>query len=139
MPRSVSNKKGSNAPSKSKSTKKGGSKKKADKKSKRALKKNGQPRRWHSGTVALREIRKLQKSSNLLIQKAPFQRMVRLSMEQNKAGLCFKPSALEAVQEAAENYLVSVFEGAVILQIHRNRKTLNFKDLNYTQRIRGEI
>jgi histone H3 len=96
-------------------------------------------RRWKAGTVALREIRKLQKGSKLLIQKAPFQRLVRASLAVHKQGLSFKPSALEAVQEAAESYMVGLFEGAVILQLHRGKKTLNNKDLNYTRRIRGEL
>ena len=110
---------------------------------KTAVKKSGgekKQHRWRSGTVALREIKKLQKGSKLLIQKAPFQRLVRASMEAaGKSGLSFKPSALEAVQEAAENYLVGLFEGAVILQLHRGKKTLNHKDLSYTRRIRGDL
>ena len=34
-------------------------------------------RRYRPGTVALREIRKFQKSTDLLIRKIPFQRLVR--------------------------------------------------------------
>jgi len=110
------------------------------KKTKKGKKSTEEPkkRRWKAGTVALREIRRLQKGSQLLIQRAPFQRLVRDRLKDFKSGLQFKPSALEAVQEAAENYMVGVFEGAVILQLHRQRKTLNQKDINYTRRIRGE-
>ena len=96
-------------------------------------------RRWKAGTVAMREIRKLQKGTKLLIQKAPFQRLVRASLAVHKQGLSFKPSALEAVQEAAESYMVGLFEGAVILQLHRGKKTLNIKDVTFTRRIRGEL
>ena len=95
--------------------------------------------RWRPGTVALREIKNIQKSSKLLLQKAPFQRLVRASLEKQKQSLRFKQTALEAMQEACESYLVGVFEGAVILQLHRGKKTLTWKDLNYTRRIRGEI
>ena len=115
----------------------GKSKSKKSKKSKKSGEKK--QRRWKPGTVALRQIKKLQKSGRLLLQKAPFQRAVRESLGQHKAGLSFKPSALEAMQEAAESYLVGLFEGAVILQLHRQKKTLTNKDLNYTRRIRGEL
>lgn len=121
---------------KSKKDKKGGKKpKKSSKKKKTGSKKI----RFHAGTVALREIRKLQKGSQLLIQKAPFQRLVRETLSSHKTGIAFKPSALAAMQEAAESYLVGLFEGAVILQLHRGKKTLTNKDLNYTRRIRGDL
>eukprot|EP01061_Rhynchopus_euleeides_P023888 TRINITY_DN386_c0_g1_i5.p1 TRINITY_DN386_c0_g1~~TRINITY_DN386_c0_g1_i5.p1 ORF type:complete len:148 (+),score=84.67 TRINITY_DN386_c0_g1_i5:26-469(+) len=95
--------------------------------------------RFHPGTVALREIKQLQKGTQLLIQKAPFQRLVREVMEKHKQDLRFRASALEAMQEASEQYLIGVFEGAVILQLHRKKKTLVQKDLHYTIRIRGDL
>eukprot|EP01061_Rhynchopus_euleeides_P034297 TRINITY_DN5806_c0_g1_i1.p2 TRINITY_DN5806_c0_g1~~TRINITY_DN5806_c0_g1_i1.p2 ORF type:complete len:144 (+),score=75.85 TRINITY_DN5806_c0_g1_i1:64-495(+) len=95
--------------------------------------------KWRPGTVALREIKQLQKGTQLLIQKAPFQRMVREVMDTLKQDMRFRPSALEAMQEAAEQYIIGVFEGAVILQLHRKKKTLVQKDLHYTMRIRGEL
>ena len=95
-------------------------------------------RRWLPGTVAMREIKALQKGTQLLIQKAPFQRLVREVAEKHKTDMRFRASALEAMQEACEQYLISVFEGAVILQLHRKKKTLIQKDLSYTIRIRGD-
>lgn len=95
--------------------------------------------KWRPGTVAVREIKALQKGTQLLIQKAPFQRLVRETMNKFKQELRFRASALEALQEATEQYLIGAFEGAVILQLHRKKKTLNHKDLNYTLRIRGDI
>ena len=100
---------------------------------------DGSSRRWRPGTVALREIRHMQKGTNLLIQKAPFQRLIREVMDKHKQDMRFRPSALEAIQEATEQYLISVFEGAVILQLHRKKKTLIQKDLSYTVRIRGDV
>ena len=110
---------------KTKSSKKGGGK--------------GGKRRYKPGTVALREIRKIQKSGALLIKKAPFQRAVRSAFASMKTGARFKPSALAAVQEAAEAYATSTLEGAVMLQLHRKRKTLIKKDIEYVRRIKGEL
>ncbi|KAJ9452034.1 histone H3.3 type 2 [Diplonema papillatum] len=143
MPRSSALKaSGSKAPKSgavTKKSKKSKSKSKAKPKTTKALKKDGTPRKWKPGTVATRQIKKFQKSTKLLLQKAPFQRLVRKTMEANKVAIWFKPTALEALQEATESYLVSVFEGAVILQLHRNKKTLTWKDLSYCRRIRGDL
>lgn len=85
------------------------------------------------GVVALREIRNVQKSGAHLLQKKPFRRFVR---EQWATKLMFKPTALDAIQEAAEAYAVNLLEGAVLLQLHRKRKTLVKKDINYCRRIK---
>eukprot|EP01062_Namystynia_karyoxenos_P048777 TRINITY_DN37261_c0_g1_i11.p1 TRINITY_DN37261_c0_g1~~TRINITY_DN37261_c0_g1_i11.p1 ORF type:complete len:140 (+),score=54.43 TRINITY_DN37261_c0_g1_i11:71-490(+) len=114
-------------------------KSKKEKKSRKSGGEGGKKRRWRPGVVAVREIRRLRKSGKLLLQKAPFQREVRSTVEKYKEDVWFKPSAMDALQEATESYLVGVFEGAVILQLHREKKTLTWKDLNYTRRIRGEL
>merc|ERR1719296_317628 len=62
------------------------------------------------GTVALREIRRYQKSTDLLIRKLPFQRLVREIAQDFKTDLRFQGSAVLALQEAAEAYLVGLFE-----------------------------
>ncbi|WIA20546.1 hypothetical protein OEZ85_004938 [Tetradesmus obliquus] len=64
------------------------------------------PHRYRPGTVALREIRKYQKSTELLIRKLPFQRLVREIAQDFKTDLRFQSSAVLALQEAAEAYLV---------------------------------
>ena len=64
------------------------------------------PRRWRRGTVALREIRKYQKSTELLIKKLPFQRLLREIDQKIKHDLRFQSTAILALQEAAEDYLV---------------------------------
>jgi len=71
------------------------------------------PHRYRPGTVALREIRRYQKSTELLIRKLPFQRLVREIAQDFKTDLRFQSSAIGALQEAVEAYLVSLFEGTL--------------------------
>jgi histone H3 len=68
------------------------------------------PHRYRPGTVALREIRRYQKSTELLIRKLPFQRLVRELAQEFKTDLRFQSTAILALQEAAEAYLVGLFE-----------------------------
>lgn len=107
---------------------------------KTAVKKSGGgKRKYKPGTVALREIRKIQKTGALLLKKAPFSRLVREVTKAMKTDAKFKPSALSAVQEAAEAFATGTLEGAVMLQLHRKRKTLVKKDIEYVRRIKGEV
>ena len=96
------------------------------------------PHRYRPGTVALREIRKFQKSTNLLIRKLPFQRLVREIAQDFKNDLRFQTQTILALQEAAEAYLVSLFEDANLCAIHAKRVTLYPKDIQLARRIRGE-
>ena len=96
------------------------------------------PHRFRPGTVALREIRKYQKSTDLLIRKLPFQRLVREIAHEFKAELRFQSSAVLALQEAAEAYLVGLFEDVNLCAIHAKRVTIMSKDIHLARRIRGE-
>ncbi len=96
------------------------------------------PHRFRPGTVALREIRKYQKSTALLIAKLPFARLVRELMEECKTGLRIQTIALMAFQEAAEAYLVGLFEDTNLCAIHAKRVTIQPKDIQLARRIRGE-
>jgi histone H3 len=96
------------------------------------------PHRWRPGTVALREIRKYQKSTELLIKKLPFQRVVREIAAPMMDGIRFQSAALAALQEAAEAYLVGLFEDANLCAIHAKRVTLMVKDIQLARRLRGE-
>ena len=96
------------------------------------------PHRYRPGTVALREIRKYQKSTELLIRKAPFQRLVREIAQDFKSDLRFQGSAVLALQEAAEAYLVGLFEDTNLCAIHAKRVTIMPKDIQLARRIRGE-
>lgn len=94
--------------------------------------------RYRPGTVALREIRRYQKSTELLIRKLPFQRLVREIAQESKADLRFQSTAIAALQEAAEAYLVSLFEDVNLCAIHAKRVTIMVRDIQLARRIRGE-
>lgn len=118
------------------------------------------PHRYHPGTVALREIRRYQKSTDLLIRKLPFQRLVREIAQSYNEELRFQTSALAALQEAAEAYLVGLFEDTNLCSIRcvfsmfpplvrreidhvcfitdARRVTIMPKDMQLARRIRGE-
>ena len=97
-----------------------------------------QPHRFRPGTVALREIRRYQKSTELLLRKLPFQRLVREIAQDFKTDLRFQSSAIAALQEAAEAYLVGLFEDTNLCAIHAKRVTIMPKDIQLARRIRGE-
>ncbi|XP_077621815.1 histone H3.1-like [Crocuta crocuta] len=87
------------------------------------------PHRYRPGTVALREIRRYQKSTELLIRKLPFQRLVREIAQDFKTDLRFQSSAVMALQEACEAYLVGLFEDTNLCAIHAKRVTITPKDI----------
>ncbi|KAH8113270.1 histone-fold-containing protein [Phellopilus nigrolimitatus] len=102
--------------------------------------------RYRPGTVALREIRRYQKSTDLLLRKLPFARIVReIAMDMttdmgdygNGVGLRWQTSALLALQEATEAYLVHLFEDANLCAIHAKRVTIMQRDIQLARRIRG--
>ncbi|XP_057676231.1 histone H3-like centromeric protein A [Corythoichthys intestinalis] len=95
-------------------------------------------RRFRPGTKALMEIRKYQKSTELLLRKAPFSRLVReVCQTINRSELRWQVFALMALQEAAEAFLVMLFGDANLCAIHAKRVTLFPRDLQLAQRIRG--
>lgn len=96
------------------------------------------PHRFRPGTVALREIRRYQKSTELLLRKLPFQRLVREVAAEHKADLRFQASAIAALQEATEAYMVSLFEDSNLCAIHGKRVTIQPRDMQLAKRIRGE-
>merc|ERR1712130_40800 len=91
------------------------------------------PHRYKPGTVALREIRRFQKSTELLIQ-----RLVREIAQDFKTDLRFQSSAIGALQESVEAYLVSLFEDTNLCAIHAKRVTIQSKDIQLARRLRGE-
>ena len=94
------------------------------------------PRRFRPGTVALREIRKYQKSTELLIRKVPFQRLVREIVYRMKGmDYRFQSTALLAFQEAAEDFLVRMFEQCNHIAIHGKRTTVMVKDIRLWDRL----
>ena len=98
----------------------------------------GRPHRFRPGTVALREIRKYQKSTELLLRKLPFQRLVRELTQGCNQKIRWSSSALMAAQEMTESFLVEMFEDANLCAIHAGRVTIMPKDIQLARRIRGE-
>uniref|UniRef100_A0A673ZW29 Core Histone H2A/H2B/H3 domain-containing protein n=2 Tax=Salmo trutta TaxID=8032 RepID=A0A673ZW29_SALTR len=96
------------------------------------------PHRYMPGTVALREIRRYQKSTELLIRKLPLQRLVREIAQDSKTDLRFQSSVVMALQESSEAYLVGLFEDTNLCAIHAKRVTIMPKDIQLARRIRGE-
>ena len=95
------------------------------------------PHRYRPGTVALREIRRYQKSTELLIRKMPFRRLVREISMDFKPDLRFQASAVCALQEASEAYLIGLMEDTNLIAIHAKRVTIMPKDISLARRIRG--
>ena len=112
----------------------------AIKKTNNTKEEQGKKRRFRPGTVALREIRWYQQSTDLLFRKLPFQRLV----QEITAKLFFfdkyrfQGTALLALQEASEAYLVGLFEDSNLCAIHAKRVTVMDKDLKLAMRIRGD-
>ena len=98
------------------------------------------PHRYRPGTVALREIRQYQKSTDLLIRKLPFQRLVREITQDIFAGLGlrFQSTAILAIQEASEAYIVQLFQDTNLCAMHGKRVTVMVKDIRLARRIRGD-
>ena len=100
------------------------------------------PHRYRPGTVALREIRKFQKSTDLLLRKLPFARLVKeISADFPLPGgqlARWSPEAILALQNAIEAYLVGVNADANLCAIHAKRVTIMPKDVQLARRIRGE-
>ena len=96
------------------------------------------PHRYRPGTVALREIRRYQKSTELLIRKAPFHRLVREISQDFSNDKRYKGTSVLALQEAAEAHLVGLFEDTNLCAIHGKRVTIMPKDIQLARRIRGE-
>ena len=98
---------------------------------------NRKGRRYRPGSVALREIRKYQKTTNLLIRKLPFQRLVREIALDFKSDLRFQSSALWALHEASESFLTGLMEHTNWAAIHAKRVTIMPKDMKLALRIGG--
>ncbi|PVI04013.1 histone-fold-containing protein [Periconia macrospinosa] len=97
-------------------------------------------RRYKPGTLALKEIRKYQKTADLLLLKAPFQRLVReITQDVTPANGPdrWQSQAIAALQEATEAFLVSLFHDANLCAIHAKRVTIQQKDIQLARRLRA--
>ncbi|XP_046451958.1 histone H3-like centromeric protein cnp1 [Daphnia pulex] len=96
------------------------------------------PRKYRPGTKALNEIRKYQKGTDFLVQKAPFQRLVReVTDSLTDSTSRFTADALECLQTASEAFIIQVFEDSVLAMIHAKRVTLMVRDIQFIRRLRG--
>ena len=96
------------------------------------------PHRFRPGTTALREIRRYQKNTELLIRKLPFQRLVREVAQDFAVDIRFQSHAIMALQEASEAYLTSLFEDTNLCAIHAKRVPIYPKDMQLARRLRGD-
>ena len=94
--------------------------------------------RLHPGVKAMHEVMHYQNTTELLIQKVSFQRVVRELCAQIQSNIRFESQALLALQEAAEAYLVGLFEDANLCTTHAKRITVQQRDIDLSRRIRGE-
>ena len=94
--------------------------------------------RYQPGMVTLREIWRYQKSTELLICKLPFQRLVCEILQGYSVGYRVTPAMMMALQEAAEAYLVQLLEDLNLCAIHAKRITIQPKDMQLARQIRGE-
>ena len=99
------------------------------------LKKKKRP--YRPGALALKEIRRYQNSTKLIIPRMSFQRLVREISKDFKLNLRFQSAAIGTLQEATEAYLVGLFEDTNLCCLHANRVTIMPKDIQLAQRIRG--
>ena len=95
-------------------------------------------RRFRPGTVALREIQQYQKSTDLLIRRAPFQRVMYEIVRSFRNDLRIQAAAIKGLQEVAEAYLVSLFEDSNLCAIHAKQVTIMPRDVQLARRICGE-
>ena len=98
--------------------------------------------------VALREIRRYQKSTECLIKRSPFQKLIREIFQEFRVcpdgpgtpsiQVRFQSTAIAALQEAAENFIVGLFVDVNLLAIHAKRVTVVLRDVRLALRIRGD-
>ncbi|KAH0785485.1 histone H3 [Histomonas meleagridis] len=97
-------------------------------------------KRFRPGDTWQKEVRKYQRSTDLLIRKLPFARLVKeISTEMTTHDFRWSVNAVEALQQASEAYLVGLLEDGLLCAIHAKRVTLMRKDVQLAQRIRGRI
>ncbi|KAL3067948.1 hypothetical protein niasHT_037938 [Heterodera trifolii] len=96
------------------------------------------PHRYRPGTVARREIRRYQSTTELLLRKLPFQRLVREIAQDNDLEMRFQAVAFSTMQEASETYLIRLLENTNLAAANANRVTIMPSDIQMSRHIRGE-
>ncbi|KAG0641073.1 histone-fold-containing protein [Tuber brumale] len=99
--------------------------------------------RYRPGERALREIRMMQRTVKAAIPNAPFYRLIRelandrVRMIAGRENYRWQSTALQALKEATEAYLVHLLEDGNLCAIHARRVTIMVKDIRLARRIRG--
>ena len=106
------------------------------------------PHRYHSGLLGLQEIHRYQQSTDSLIRKTPFNKLIKeISQEYRvcpdgpgtpSVQVRFQSTALVALQETAENFLVGLFEDVNLLAVHAKRVTVMPHDIRLALGICGD-
>ena len=96
----------------------------------------------------MREIRRYQQSTECLIKKTSFHKLIReISQEYRvcpdvpgtpSVQVHFQSTAIVALQEAVENFIVGLFKDVNLLAVHANRVTVMPRDIRLALRIRGD-
>jgi histone H3/H4 len=100
-------------------------------------KKNRAPHRFRPGTRAIMEIRKFQRSTQFLIRRLPFARLVKEITLEFHHSLRWRVDAIEALQHAAEDFIINLLTDANLCAIHAKRVTIMPRDIVLARRIRG--
>jgi histone H3 len=103
-----------------------------------AAQKAAEKKKYRPGRLALREIKQYQKTTEMLIPKAPFTRLVKELGLNEKKDIRFQKQAIEALHESSEAYIVGLFEDTNLCAIHAKRVTIMPKDMQLARRIRNE-
>jgi histone H3 len=93
-------------------------------------------RKFHPGTVAIREIRKQQKSDELALRKAPFERLVRTVTKDFAGEMRFSEKAMRMIQAAMEEHATRLCEDGYKIAIRGGRQTLSGKDISLANAIK---
>lgn len=96
---------------------------------------NKSVKRYRPGVLALKEIRRYQKTTEMLIRTAPFQRLVKEVSQKFKADFRYQASALQALQEATESYIIGLFEDTNLCAIHARRVTIMPRDIQLVKKL----
>ena len=107
-------------------------------KARKDMRKKLKPYHYRPGTMALHEIQRYQETTDLLIRKLPFQRLMREIVHKFKPNLHFLANAIMALQEAAESYLVWLMEDTNLCAIHTKHVTIMPKDIQLACQIHGK-
>ena len=92
--------------------------KKAPRLTKTLATKGMKKRRYRPGTVALREIRAMQQSTNFLIPRLPMKTLIKQLVSERQSGIRVTRNAYESIQAAAETFLTDLFAEAMKLAVY---------------------